>query len=236
MVKLGRFLKHFENPKILDIGTGNGNFIKIVMSLTDYFEEIIGIDNLDIAVSTAAKNFTDERIKIMKMDAFKMDFEDGYFDLVCLSNSLHHLADIPAMIKEMERVIKPGGYLLVNEMISDGLSVRQKSHMKIHHFAAEVDREFGDSHNETFKAKEMLTLLENTSILKIKDAWNMSYEKAEENTEEEIEWLLNTIDKIAAKVTDEDRIPYFIKKSDKIKKYISKVGFDSATQLVVILK
>ena len=146
MIKLGRFLKHFENPKILDVGTGNGNFIKMIMSITDYYEEIIGIDNLDIAISTATKNFTDERIKIVKMDALKMDFEDGYFDLVCLSNSLHHLADIPTMIKEMERVIKPGGYLLINEMMSDGLSARQKGHVKIHHFAAEIDRETGGTH------------------------------------------------------------------------------------------
>ena len=81
-----------------------------------------------------------------------------------------------------------------------------------------------------------MTILEKTCELQIKDAWNLHYAKPEENTQEEIDWLIETIDKVIKKVNDEKRIEYYTKKGAKIKKYIKKVGFDSATQLVVLLK
>lgn len=236
MRKLGAFLNHMENPKILDVGTGNGNFIKIIQSMTDKFEEIIGIDELEIAINTSRKNFNDERISFVKMDAFDMDFEDDYFDVVCLSNSLHHLSNVNGMLKEMERVLRPGGFLLVNEMKSDGLNARQKAHLKIHHFAAEIDRELGATHNDTFTAKQMLEILTKESNLDIKDVWDLAHERPDGNSKEEIEWLCNTIDRVQQKITDPDRAAYYKKKGEKVKKYINRVGFDSATQVVVILK
>lgn len=236
MRKLGAFFNAQEKPRILDVGTGNGNFIKIIQSLTDNYDEIIGIDNLEIAVSTSRKNFTDERVKFEQMDAFNMEFTDDYFDVVCLSNSLHHLDDIEGIFIEMRRVLKPNGYIIVNEMMSDGLNARQKAHKEIHHFAAEIDRLFGESHNETFKATEILTILRDKSGLDIKDAWNLAFERNEGNTKEEIDWLIDTVDRLLKKVENHEEETYFKKKGTKIKKYIKRVGFDSATQLVVVLQ
>lgn len=236
MRKLGAFFNKLENIKILDVGTGNGNFIKIIQSITDNYDEIVGIDNLDIAISTSRKNFTDERIRFSLMDALSMEFEDNYFDVVCLSNSLHHLESVSVMIKEMERVLKPGGFLLVNEMISDNLNARQKAHKKIHHFAAEIDRIFGESHNDTFRAKEILETLEGVSKLNIIDAWNLMFSRTTTNSKEEIEWLCSTVDRVQKRLVGHERQEEFYLKGEKIKKYIKRVGFDSATQLVVILK
>ena len=77
--------------------------------------------------------------------------EDNSFDIISLSNSLHHLENPKEIFAEMERVLAQYGIIIINEMISDGLSKRQKSHLKLHHFAAEVDRALGGTHNETFK-------------------------------------------------------------------------------------
>lgn len=236
MRKLRAFFNTLEKPKILDVGTGNGNFIKTICSLTEDYESIIGIDQLEIAVNTSRKNFNDERITFEQMDALNMTFEDDSFDVVCLSNSLHHLSDIKGMMKEMERVLKPGGTLIVNEMMSDNLNARQKSHLKIHHFAAEIDRELGESHNETFKAKQILEVLEETSTLSIKDAWDLKYPRSETNSNEEMDWLMNTIDRLVARLKDPIKEEQYSKKGEKIKKYIKRVGFDSATQLVVLLR
>lgn len=235
MKKLGAFLNQFDSLRILDVGTGNGNFIKIIQSLTDKFDEIIGIDTLEIAIETSKKNFNDERIKFIKMDAFDMDFDDNVFDLVCLSNSLHHLSDVNGMLQEMTRVLKPGGYLLVNEMMSDKLNPRQKSHQQIHHFAAEIDREMGGTHNDTFKAKEILNTLTKECVLNIKDAWDLKFERNETNSKEEIEWLCNTIDRVQTRISNPERVEYYFNKGEKIKNYIKRVGFDSATQLIVVM-
>ncbi len=236
MEKLKEFLNKLDKPKILDVGTGGGNFIKLLISLYEDFESIVGIDQVEIAISSSKKNFTDERISFQQMDAFNMTFEDGSFDVVCLSNSLHHLRDVSGILQEMERVLKPGGTLLINEMMQDHLTSRQITHLKLHHFAAEIDRERGDTHNETFKRNEIIELLEEKSTLTIKESWDMFYERESKNTQKEIDWLLNTINRLTERVQDEDRKEHFKQKGERIKEYVLKVGFDSATQLLVILQ
>ena len=235
MIKLKGLLNYYKFKRILDVGTGNGNFIKIIASLTDEFEEIIGIDEMEVAVSTSSKNFEDDRISFQLMNGYKMNFEDDSFDMVCLSNTLHHLEDVNGLFKEMERVLKPGGIILINEMIANGLDKRQKAHLKIHHFAALIDRTCGDVHHETMIATEVLKLLEDNSGLKITDAWNLRFERPADNSKEEIEWLCATIDRILVKVENHENFDDFVKQGNKIKKYIKKTGFDSATQLVVVL-
>lgn len=236
MEKLKQFLHTLDQPSILDVGTGGGNFIALLTSLYDGYSKIEGIDNLQIAVSSATKNFNDPRISFRQMDAFQMDYEDNTFDVVCLSNSLHHLRDVGGIFKEMERVLKPGGTLLINEMMRDHLSSKQITHLKLHHFAAEIDRELGDSHNETFRREEIVEVLKSISKLTVKDYWDMELDKPTENTKEEIDWLLNTIDRLSDRVKDDERRTYYKEKGDKIKEYVLKVGFESATQLLVILQ
>ena len=236
MNKLKAFLMQKSDAKILDVGTGNGNFIKIISSLTKEFSEIIGIDLIEGAIEGCKENFEDERINFFVMDAKKMEFDNDSFDLVCLSNSLHHLDDVKTIITEMERVLKPGGALVFCEMMSNNLDKRQKSHLLMHHYAAEVDRDRGRYHGITFTNKRILEILQEESILTIKDAWDLTYPRREENSEEEIEWLFETIDRVKEGIIDPKKKGYFEKEADKVKKHIKKYGFDSATQLIVILK
>lgn len=236
MKKLDTFLKQNKGAKILDVGTGNGNFVRIITSLMDDFSEIIGIDLLDSSIEVCKNNFKDERINFFMMDALNMEFEDNLFDIVCLSNSLHHLEDVNGILKEMERVLKPGGALVFCEMMSNDLNKRQHSHLMIHHFAAEIDRERRSYHDQTFTNTKILEILDKESLLTIKDAWDLTYPVRDKNSEEEIEWLFETIDRVKEGITNIERKEYYNKQAEKIKNYIKKYGFDSATQLVVILK
>lgn len=217
------------------MGTGVGNFIGTLSAMFDDYSEIVGIDTSKGALNAARGNFTDERIRFMEMDATNMTFEDDSFDIVCLSNSLHHLENAEAIFLEIERVLVKYGIVIVNEMISDGLSRRQKSHLKIHHFSAEIDRALGQTHNETFKGVEVAKTLQEVSSLKVKTLFEVKSGRGSDNTKEEYEWLYTTLDRLVERVDDHDNKMYFRKKADKIRKYIQKYGFDTATQLVVVL-
>ena len=120
-------------------------------------------------------------------------------------------------------------------MMRDHLSSKQLTHLKLHHFAAEIDRELGDTHNETYKREEIIDILTEISTLTIKDYWNLELEAPTENTKEEIEWLLQTIDRLSDRLQDEKKRKKYKEKGERIKEYVLKVGFESATQLLVVL-
>lgn len=237
MEKFAEFLNKKKNLRILDVGTGAGNFIGLIKSLYGDYKKIIGIDTIEGAVNVASKNYADdEKITFKVMDALKMDFEDESFDLVCLSNSLHHLVDVKAIMKEMERVLSKGGYIVISEMISNDLDSRQISHMKVHHFSAKIDRERGEVHNDTFSDGKIIEILNNESSLHVEDSWRLDFERASENTDEEISWLENTLDRLVERVIDPIRKIEYEKEALEIKEYIRKNGFDSCTTLIAVMK
>lgn len=237
MERLANFFLEQLPKKILDVGTGAGNFIELIRQLYSDYEEIIGIDTLEYAITSARKTFvTDEKVHFLVMDAIHMDFPDDSFDMVCLSNSLHHLTVLEPIFKEMKRVVKPGGYIVVSEMVSNDLDNRQMAHLKMHHFAAEIDRYLGDTHNDTFTDEEIIQRLQEHSGCEIVESWPLLYERRTENSDDEIEWLIRTVDRVINRVVDPMVKQEFLNKGNEIKDYIKTHGFDSATTLIVVMK
>ena len=132
-------------------------------------------------------------------------------------------------------ILAPGGVIIICEMISNNLNKKQKSHLEMHHFASEIDRERGSIHYKTFTDKEILKLLSEQSSLDIKDAWELVIPETAVISDKEIEWLFETIDRVQERIEGSERIEYYRKKADKVKKYIIKYGFESATQIIVVL-
>jgi len=107
---------------VLDVATGGGGFVNFLMeNLKDYLE-ITGIDCNEKPLEAARKSYSQANIHFMRMDAARIDFPDSRFDTVCISNSLHHMSDLPRVLTEMKRVCKPGGQFINAEMYRDGQS------------------------------------------------------------------------------------------------------------------
>jgi hypothetical protein len=51
----------------------------------------------------------------------------------------------------MQRIVKTGGWIIVNELFSDNLNPAQEVHKMFHHFRSKIDRLTGIYHNETFE-------------------------------------------------------------------------------------
>ena len=237
MEKLQKFLQSYPQARILDIATGSGQFIDLISELDDGYTEIIGIDLSDRALEIGRNHFRNNpRVHFEKMNALSISLPQATFDIVCLSNSLHHFADVERIIGAMKGLLKPNGALLFNEMICDNLSVKQISHRLLHHFAAKIDRELGIVHQDTLERNRVMTLLSEQAGLTIHDAWDLEYEHNPTNTDEEIASLCQTIDRLVTQIKDPSKVPALKQEADTIKAYISHNGFDSATQLVVIAK
>ena len=56
---------------------------------------------------------TKPNIKFVAADALKQPFADGVFDCAVLFSTLHHLLDPVGCLREMRRVVRPGGFLAI---------------------------------------------------------------------------------------------------------------------------
>lgn len=99
----------------LDVCCGTGD---VTFRLADAGARATGIDfsepMLDVARRRSAGLPPDRRpATFLQGDALHLPFPDARFDVVTISYGLRNLADFEAGLRELNRVLKPGGRLLV---------------------------------------------------------------------------------------------------------------------------
>jgi ubiquinone/menaquinone biosynthesis C-methylase UbiE len=108
-----------EGGMILDVGTRVGLIpLKILWQNESFYA--IGMDRsstmIDRARETASAWKLDERAFFQVGDARKMRLKTGYFDLVISDSTLHVFNDPQSVLKEINRVLKPKGGLLIRDL------------------------------------------------------------------------------------------------------------------------
>ena len=82
--------------------------------------EIIGIDLseplLEYANYSVRDTDIEERVKFKKGDVQKLYFEENTFDVVFSTNMVHGVSKPIIMLNEIERVLKPDGYLFIKDL------------------------------------------------------------------------------------------------------------------------
>lgn len=118
----GRFVKVMYEPlldeldknvegKLLDVGCGTGN---ILCKLVNGKRELFGIDLSENMVRECSKRMEDSA-EIKVADAEHMPYKDNFFDVLICNASFHHYPHPEEVLKEMKRVLKSGGRLLIGE-------------------------------------------------------------------------------------------------------------------------
>ena len=154
-VKIAQRLGVISAGKVLDIGTARGGFIDTLIKTLKEYDSFTGIDYCPSDTSkkgmeSAKKRFEGKPIQFFQMNAESLEFEDESFDTVCISHSLHHLANIDRVMAEMKRVLKKGGSFIVQEVYCDGEQTEaQKADEREHEWEARIDSLLGITHNKT---------------------------------------------------------------------------------------
>lgn len=232
MKQLTDFFQDKEVNSILDVGTGTGNFIAV---LKEVFPEaqITGIDPNTESLENANKIHTE--VLFRKMGAEKIDFDNSSFDVVSISMALHHLPEIGKSFSEIQRVVKPGGWIIINELFSDNLNPAQEVHKLYHHFGSNIDRVLGVNHNETFKKDEIFQMVQDSGIV---IQFNFEYKK-EVNLIAEKNELESRIEKMKLKLEQIKGYPEHKTLKPLINEFGEKAarfGFQPATKVVVVGK
>lgn len=94
---------------LLDIGTGGG---EAVLSISEKALLLVGIDQSSGMIGTALRNLKQsntDNVRFLEMSAEKLDFPDGFFDVVSCRHSMFDAA-------EVARVLKKGGIFLTQQV------------------------------------------------------------------------------------------------------------------------
>jgi ubiquinone/menaquinone biosynthesis C-methylase UbiE len=99
------------------------------------------------------------------MNAENLKFEDESFDTVCISHSLHHLANISKVLAEMKRVLKNGGNFILQEVYCDGDQTEaQKADELEHEWEAQIDSLLGITHNKTLTKQRIMDIASSLNL------------------------------------------------------------------------
>ncbi|MBC7227788.1 MAG: class I SAM-dependent methyltransferase [Thermoflexales bacterium] len=97
--------------RLLDIGCWNGYLLERIRD-NGLYKELFGVDIVPAAVETAqGKGFS---AYVVDLNTDPLPFPDEYFDGVTMLAVLEHIFDPYAVIKEVHRVMRSGGELVID--------------------------------------------------------------------------------------------------------------------------
>ena len=110
---------------VLDVGAGPG-------TITADFARLVApgrVVGVDAAADVVAKATADtaslglENLEFAVADAYALEYADASFDLAHAHQVLQHVTDPVAMLREMRRVVKPGGAVAARDVDYEGVII-----------------------------------------------------------------------------------------------------------------
>jgi ubiquinone/menaquinone biosynthesis C-methylase UbiE len=102
--------KVHSGSRVLEIGCGTGNYLRLIEELTG--AEVWGMDRSYGMLEKAGEKC--KKAVLVEDDAVELSkINSSYFDLVFMVDVIHHIPDIDSMFANINRVLKPGGIVMI---------------------------------------------------------------------------------------------------------------------------
>ncbi len=115
---LTAILQDVNNPLVLDVATGTGR-VPVALALTGRFGgRVIALDGARRMLRQAVDRSRDQmKVDWLHADATPLPFGDSSVDVVSCLEALEFLPDPRQALREMARVLRPGGVLLTSNRV-----------------------------------------------------------------------------------------------------------------------
>lgn len=157
-------LKNVKKGKLLDIGCGVGDFAD-AFSFYRKDLKLYAIDISSKAIKLAKKRNAKVQFKVA--DAQKLPYPDNYFDVVTVFDLIEHVQHPTKVIKEVYRVLKPGGIFHTFIPTESEMLSLEGPLIKLGWKAKEI---YG-GHPHHFSRREVLGWIENENFKILKVRW-----------------------------------------------------------------
>jgi len=149
--------------RVLDVATGGGH---TALAFAGFTPVVIATD-LTLPMLEAARGFIRGKgvvnVRFLESDVEALPFEDASFGVVTCRTAAHHFPAILTALKEVARVLKPGGSLLIQDIL--GHEDREMAA-----FILEVEKRRDPSHVRSFRQLEWTAFLRATGLTVIDEA------------------------------------------------------------------
>lgn len=138
-----------DGARVLDVGCGTGALLDRLRQL-DAGDVLAGVDLSPRMLSEAVRK-TDRTIPVAAADAAHLPFSSREFDVVVSCNSFHFFIRPEQFLSEANRVLRPGGLLLITDWCDEYWACWLCDYYL---------RFTNEAHTQIFNRTEMRTLLE----------------------------------------------------------------------------
>jgi ubiquinone/menaquinone biosynthesis C-methylase UbiE len=136
------------SDRLLDVGCGTGALLHR-LSGQHRAAQLAGVDPVPEMLAVARRRLPPE-ILLQEGWAEQLPFDDDQFDVVLSCNVFHYVRQPVAALREMGRVLSPGGRLIITDWCDDYLACR---------LCDLCLRLFSPAHFRTYRKRECLNLL-----------------------------------------------------------------------------
>lgn len=131
--KVASFLPLKQKLSVLDCATGTADQILSLMRHSDSIEEVFGIDlsesMLQIGKEKIRKTRFSSKVDLRCASALNLPFPENRFDCATLSFGIRNVTNVDLCLKELLRVIRPGGRVLILETSLPKLKILRALHL-----------------------------------------------------------------------------------------------------------
>ena len=158
---------------LLDAGTGTARIPILICQMRPHWK-LTAIDFSHNMLLVGAQNVEaaglQQQIQLEQVDAKQMPYPDNHFDMVISNSIVHHLPDPLPFFREVKRVLKPKGGILLRDLLRPADEATMDAHVSsIGEEYNEYQRKlFRDSLNASFTLDEVNQLVQAAGLEGVK--------------------------------------------------------------------